>query len=71
MHAAKPLPAVRFNRWIEGDVDYLLRVAVSDVTACERFPKEHLTRVAGVASVESSFARNQVKYATALPLAGV
>ncbi len=87
MHAAKSLPAgrcraarhpadvgsltVRFNRWIEGDADYLLRVVVSDLTAYERFLKEHLTRVAGVASIKSSFALNQVKYSTALPLAGV
>ena len=53
-----------------GDADYLLRVVVSDLTAYERFLKEHLTRVAGVASIKSSFALNQVKYATALPLAG-
>ncbi len=51
-----------------GDADYLLRVVVSDLTAYERFLKEHLTRVAGVASIKSSFALNQVKYATALPL---
>ncbi len=54
-----------------GDADYLLRVVVSDLTAYERFLKEHLTRVAGVASIKSSFALNQVKYSTALPLAGV
>ena len=51
-----------------GDADYLLRVVVSDLTAYERFLKEHLTRVSGVASIKSSFALNQVKYSTALPL---
>ena len=51
-----------------GDADYLLRIVVSDLTAYERFLKEHLTRVPGVASIKSSFALNQVKYATALPL---
>ena len=51
-----------------GDADYLLRVVVSDLTAYERFLKEHLTRVPGVASIKSSFALNQVKYSTALPL---
>ena len=45
-----------------------LRVAVCDLTAYERFLKEHLTRVAGVASIESSFALDRVKYSTALPL---
>ena len=53
-----------------GDSDYLLRVVVADLTAYERFLKEHLTRVAGVASIKSSFALNQVKYATALPIPG-
>lgn len=51
-----------------GDSDYLLRIVVADVTAYERFLKDHLTRVAGVASIKSSFALNQVKYGTALPL---
>ncbi len=51
-----------------GDADYLLRVVVSDLTAYERFLKDHLTRVPEIASIKSSFALNQVKYATALPL---
>ena len=51
-----------------GDSDYLLRVVVADVAAYERFLKDHLTRVAGVSSIKSSFALNQVKYGTALPL---
>ncbi len=51
-----------------GDSDYLLRVVVSDLAAYERFLKEHLTRVSGVASIKSSFALNQVKYSTELPL---
>jgi DNA-binding Lrp family transcriptional regulator len=51
-----------------GDADYLLRVVVADLEAYERFLKDHLTRVAGVASIKSSFALKQVKYRTALPL---
>jgi DNA-binding Lrp family transcriptional regulator len=53
-----------------GDADYLLRVVVSDIPAYERFLMDHLTRVAGVSSIRSSFALKQVKYRTALPLAG-
>ena len=30
-----------------GDADYLLRIVVADLTAYERFLKEHLTRVSG------------------------
>ena len=52
-----------------GDSDYLLRIVVPDVTAYEAFLKNHLTRVAGVSSIKSSFALNRVKYETALPLA--
>lgn len=51
-----------------GDSDYLLRVVVRDVAAYEHFLKESLTRIEGVASIKSSFALKQVKYATALPL---
>lgn len=51
-----------------GDADYLLRVAVADVAAYQRFLKDHLARIPGVASVRSSFALNRVKYDTALPL---
>jgi len=51
-----------------GDADYLLRVAVPDIPSFERFILDHLTRVAGVARLRSSFALKQVKYTTALPL---
>ncbi len=51
-----------------GDADYLMRIVVADVRAYEQFLKEHLTRAPGVASINSSFALNQVKYGTALPL---
>jgi len=54
-----------------GDSDYLLRIVVSDIAAYEKFLKDSLTRVPGVASIKSSFALNQVKYGTALPLAPV
>ena len=51
-----------------GDSDYLLRVVVPDVSAYEAFLKNHLTRIAGVSSIKSSFALKQVSYRTALPL---
>lgn len=53
-----------------GDSDYLLRVIVPDVAAYERFLKEALTRIEGVAGIKSSFALREVKYSTALPLPG-
>jgi len=51
-----------------GESDYLLRVVVPDLEAYERFLIEHLTRIPGVSNIKSSFALNQVKYSTALPL---
>jgi Lrp/AsnC family leucine-responsive transcriptional regulator len=51
-----------------GTRDYLLRVVARDLTAYERFLKETLTRIEGVASIESSFALAQVKHSSALPI---
>jgi len=51
-----------------GESDYLLRIVAPDLATYERFLKESLTRIPGVASIKSSFALNQVAYSTALPL---
>jgi Lrp/AsnC family leucine-responsive transcriptional regulator len=68
--------AKTISRWPEvlecylmtGPRDYWLRVVVPDLAAYERFLKQKLTRVDGVASIESSFALEQVKYTDVLPL---
>ena len=52
-----------------GSRDYWLRVVVPDLEAYERFVKQKLTRVEGIASIESSFALEQVKYTNVLPIA--
>jgi Lrp/AsnC family leucine-responsive transcriptional regulator len=51
-----------------GSRDYWLRVVVPDLDAYERFVKQKLTRVEGIASIESSFALEQVKYTNVLPV---
>ena len=51
-----------------GDSDYLIRVAVTDIAALERFILEQLTPIPGVEKIRSSFALKQVRYKTALPL---
>ena len=53
---------------LTGPRDYWLRVVVPDLAAYERFLKEKLTRLDGVASIESSFALEQVKYSSVLPV---
>lgn len=51
-----------------GQRDYLMRIVVEDVAAYERFLKNKLTRLDGVASIESSFALGQLKRSNALPI---
>ena len=53
-----------------GDSDYLIRVAVADIGALEKFILEQLTPIAGIEKIRSSFALKQVRYKTALPLVG-
>ena len=43
-------------------------IVVRDLEAYERFIKEKLTRLKGIASIETSFALDQVKRSEALPL---
>lgn len=52
-----------------GDSDYLLRVVVADVQELQQFIVNRLSKTPGVANIRSSFALQQVKYKTALPLA--
>ena len=51
-----------------GNRDYLLRVVAADLASYEHFLKTKLTRLDGIASIESSFALSQVKYSIALPV---
>lgn len=51
-----------------GQRDYLMRVVVADIAAYERFIIDKLSKLDGVASIESGFALSQVKYTNVLPL---
>ncbi|MHA1107975.1 MAG: Lrp/AsnC family transcriptional regulator [Alphaproteobacteria bacterium] len=57
---------VEFYR-MSGEIDYLLRVVVPDIAAYDDVYKRLIERVA-LADVSSSFAMEQIKYTTALPL---
>lgn len=57
---------VEFYR-MAGEYDYLLRVVVADIPAFDRFYKELISRVK-LNDVTSSFAMEQIKYTTALPI---
>jgi Lrp/AsnC family transcriptional regulator len=57
---------VEFYR-MAGEVDYLLKVVVKDIAAYDRFYKR-LIATAPLTDVSSSFAMEQIKFTTALPI---
>ena len=57
---------VEFYR-MAGESDYLLRVVVPDIPAFDAFYKK-LVQTADLSDVSSSFAMEQIKYTTSLPL---
>ena len=66
--AIADFPEVMECYLMTGPRDYLLRVVVADLAAYEQFLKQKLTRLDGIASIESSFALEQVKYTNVLPV---
>lgn len=51
-----------------GTRDYLMRIVVGSLGDYERFIKDKLSRLEGVASIESSFALSRVKHTTVVPI---
>lgn len=66
--AVRQIPEVMECYLMTGEFDYLLRVVVADMADFERIHKEELTRLPGVARVNSSVAIRRVLKRTALPL---
>ena len=52
---------------MSGDVDYLLRVVVPDIAAYDSFYQRMIAKI-DISDVSSSFAMEQIKYTTELPL---
>ena len=67
-NAVKNVPEVMECYLMTGEFDYLLRVVVSDMADFERLHNESLTRLPGVARVNSSVAIRTVTKTTELPL---
>lgn len=65
--ALEGFPEVMEFYRMSGQVDYLLRVAVADIDAYDRFYKK-LIAAAKLKDVSSTFAMEQVKFTTRLPL---
>ncbi|MEZ5559217.1 MAG: Lrp/AsnC family transcriptional regulator [Pseudomonadales bacterium] len=61
------LPEVMEFYRMSGEVDYLLKVLVSDIAEYDRFYKK-LIAIAPLFDVSSSFAMEQVKYTTEVPV---
>jgi Lrp/AsnC family transcriptional regulator len=61
------MPEVMEFYRMSGDVDYLLRVVVPDIEAYDRFYRRLIARIE-ISDVSSSFAMEQIKSTTALPL---
>ena len=57
---------VEFYR-MSGDIDYLMRVVVPDIAAYDAFYQKLISRI-DITDVSSSFAMEQMKYTTQLPL---
>lgn len=65
--AAAGLPEVVELYRLSGETDYLLKVVVRDIAAYDAFYKR-LIAAAPLTDVSSSFAMEQIKYTTALPV---
>ena len=61
------MPEVMEVYRMSGDIDYLLRVVVPSIEGYDAFYKK-LIKVCDLYDVSSSFAMEQIKYTTALPL---
>jgi len=66
--AVQNIPEVMECYLMTGEFDYLLRVVISDMADFERLHNESLTRLPGVARVNSSVAIRTVRKTTELPL---
>lgn len=51
-----------------GEYDYLMQVQVADMKRYDDFYKRLVNRMPGLSDVTSSFAMEQIKYTTALPI---
>lgn len=65
--AVSDMPEVMEIYRMSGEIDYLLRVVVSSIEAYDRFYKALVDRIE-LSNVTSSFAMEQIKYTTVLPI---
>ena len=66
--AIQEIPEVMECYLMSGEHDYVLRIVVADVNDYERIHQKYLTRLPGVARVNSSFALRTVRKTNQLPI---
>jgi len=63
------MPEVMGFYRMAGEYDYLMRVQVADMKSYDAFYKRLVNGIPGLTDVTSSFAMEEIKYTTALPVA--
>jgi len=66
-HAVQSIPEIVEAHRLSGEVDYLLRVVVPDITGYDRVYRR-LINMIEFADVSSSFSMEELKFTTALPV---
>jgi Lrp/AsnC family leucine-responsive transcriptional regulator len=66
--AVKSIPEIMECYLMTGQYDFLLRIVVADVKDFERIHRRYLTRLPGVAQINSSFALRTVRKTSELPI---
>lgn len=67
-HSIMAIPEVVECYSTTGERDYLLKIIVSSVQDYEKLLRKTLAELPNLASIQSVFALNQIKYSTQLPL---
>lgn len=62
------IPEVMAFYRMAGEYDYLMRVQIADMKSYDRFYKRLVNSVSGLSDVTSSFAMEEIKFTTCLPL---
>ncbi len=67
-HAIQNIAEIMECHLMTGDWDYLMRVVVGSLEEYERFTRQRIHKIDGVAAIETSFAFGEVKRATTFPV---
>jgi DNA-binding Lrp family transcriptional regulator len=67
-HAIQNIEEILECHLMTGDWDYLMRVVVASLEDYERFTRQRIHRISGVAAIETSFAFGEVKRTNRFPI---